>query len=77
VTGGKAWESTWGYDKEDREPEHRLVFAGVRSWADLLADPPGPGEQGDGWHAPDPTRFGRYARRLWQPLLAHEQVTDR
>jgi exodeoxyribonuclease V gamma subunit len=77
VAGGKAWESSWGYDKEDREPEHRLVFAGVRPWADVLADPAGPGEQGDGWHTSDPTRFGRYARRLWQPLLGHEQVTDR
>jgi len=26
-----------------------------------------------GWY-PEPTRFGVLARRLWTPLLAHEQI---
>ena len=25
----------------------------------------------------EPTRFGRYARRLWDPLLAVEEFSDR
>ena len=32
---------------------------------------------GDGWEPAETTRFGRYARRLWDGLLAHEQVVDR
>ena len=39
-------------------------------FADLLAAAPTPDEDGPGWPADEPTRFGRYARRLWDGLLA-------
>ena len=47
------------------------------SFADLLEAPPGPGESGAGWAAGEPTRFGRYAVRLWSGVLAAEEVRDR
>ena len=77
AAGRDAWESAYRYDKEDREPEHRLVLGGVRSFAELCADGPRPDERGEGWDAGEPSRFGRYARRLWDGLLAREEVEDR
>ena len=62
---------------ENREPEHQLVLGGVAPFAELLAAPPGPGEDGDGWAHQEDSRFGRYALRLWAGLLAAEEVTDR
>jgi exodeoxyribonuclease V gamma subunit len=50
------WASEWNYPKEDAEREHVLVLGGVRPFDDLLAD----------------ERFGRYARQLWEGLLAVE-----
>jgi exodeoxyribonuclease V gamma subunit len=73
----KEWESTYDRDREDREPDHRLVFGGERDVADLLDEAPRPDEAGDGWEASDATRFGRLARRLWAGLLACEEVDDR
>jgi exodeoxyribonuclease V gamma subunit len=73
----KAWESSWNFDKEDRELDHQLVLGGVRTFAELLAQRPAADEQGEGWDTADPSRFGRYARRLWHPLLEHQQVVDR
>ena len=29
------------------------------------------------WAPAEPTRFGVYAHRLWDPLLAHEEIVDR
>jgi exodeoxyribonuclease V gamma subunit len=72
-----AWESTWNFDREDREPDHLLVLGGELTIEELLAERPRPDEQGEGWHAEDETRFGRYARRIWDDLLAHEEVVDR
>ncbi|MFN2468975.1 MAG: exodeoxyribonuclease V subunit gamma, partial [Gaiellaceae bacterium] len=75
--GGKAWETgPRDFDKEDKDLEHQLVFGGVRSFAQLLAEPPRPDEAGEGWDPAETTRFGRYARRLWTPVLAHEEVSD-
>jgi exodeoxyribonuclease V gamma subunit len=62
---------------ENREPEHQLVLGGVAPLGDLLAAFPGPGETGDGWAGNEPTRFGRYALRLWSGLLDAEEVRDR
>ena len=42
----------------------------VRKLAKILA------EEGDGWATDEPSRLGRYARRLWGGLLAHERVRD-
>jgi exodeoxyribonuclease V gamma subunit len=68
----REWTSEWTFDREDREAEHQLVLGGVRSLDDLLAEPPRAGE--DGWDIADPTRLGRFAHRLWDGLLASEEL---
>jgi exodeoxyribonuclease V gamma subunit len=71
------WASGFRPDGEDEQREHRLVFGGALPFDALLAEPPRDDEAGAGWDASEPTRFGRYARRLWEPLLADEDVSDR
>ena len=68
----KAWTSTFDYPKEDRKPEHLLVYGGEIPLA---------GPAGDQARAPTrtgtrtrPSRFGVYARRLWAGLLAREEI---
>ncbi|MEJ7782375.1 MAG: exodeoxyribonuclease V subunit gamma, partial [Solirubrobacteraceae bacterium] len=73
----KEWVSEWNRDREDKDPEHRLVLGDVVPFAHLLDQPPRADEHGEGWEATEPTRFGRYARRLWAGLLACEEVEDR
>jgi exodeoxyribonuclease V gamma subunit len=73
----KAWESAWNYPKEDAELEHQLVLGGIRTFDERTKEPPPPDETGDGWDETETTRFGRYARRLWHGLLAHEEIVDR
>ncbi|HET9441846.1 MAG TPA: hypothetical protein VFO65_00915, partial [Acidimicrobiales bacterium] len=72
----KAWVTTWEWTNEDRDLEHRLVLGGVRSFDDLVAEEPVPGEDGPGWAEDEPSRLGRYARRLWDGLLACERLSD-
>ena len=43
---------------------------------DLLLAAPNADEAGAGWPADETTRFGRYARRLWDGLLAHEELEN-
>jgi exodeoxyribonuclease V gamma subunit len=74
VSARAAYESTWNQPKEDAEPEHQLVHGGVRSFAELLEEAP---RADEAFEAAEPSRFGRYAWRVWRGLLAHEQVTDR
>jgi exodeoxyribonuclease V gamma subunit len=71
-----AWNSAYNFDKEDRELEHQFVLGGVRTFEELLEERPGDGEQGDGWEGSEPTRVGRCARRMWDGLLAREEVTS-
>ena len=73
----KEWTSGWNYPREDVEPEHRLVLGGTRTVAELFEQRPRDDEQGDGWDPLDPSRAGRYARRLWDGLLAREELIDR
>jgi exodeoxyribonuclease V gamma subunit len=68
-----AWESGWNRPGEDAEPEHVLALGGNRSFAELLAERPRPGED---FEPAEPTRFGRFARRLWSGLLAHERLEE-
>jgi exodeoxyribonuclease V gamma subunit len=77
VAGRRQWESAWNYPREDAQLEHQLAFGAVLTFDDLLARPPRDDESGDAWPASETTRFGRLARRLWDPLLAHEELTDR
>ena len=74
AAGRGAWTSAWKFDKEDKELEHQLVLDGVRTFDDLLAEPPRADEVWD--DAADATRMGRYAVRLWRGLLASEEKSD-
>ena len=78
AAGRKAWESEWNFDKEDKELEHQLVLGGVahvrRAARRAAARRRGRATAGT---TTETTRFGRYARRLWDGLLAYEEVDDR
>ncbi len=76
AAGRREWESSWNFDREDADLEHQLVLGGVLTFDELLALPPRTDELGTGWDAADPTRFGRYARRLWAGPLAAEELID-
>jgi exodeoxyribonuclease V gamma subunit len=67
-----AWETNWEYEREDRDPEHVLVWGGQRSLSDLLDEPPRAEEVGEGWPEHETSRFGIYALRLWDGLLSRE-----
>ncbi len=60
AAGRRAWESPFGWDLEDREPEHELAFGGVITFAELLTR-----------EAAGGARFDDLARALWDPLLVH------
>lgn len=76
AAGRRAWDSGWNFPKEDAELEHQLVLGGVLRFDDRLEEPPRADESGDGWDEAETTRFGRYARRLWDGVLQSEVVVD-
>ena len=66
AAAAKEWTSTWGWPKEDQEPENQLVWGDVDfdhlwSWRSPLPMPDGFGGE--------PNDFARLACRVWQPLL--------
>jgi exodeoxyribonuclease V gamma subunit len=73
----KAWTSEWEFPREDKDLEHQQLLGGVVEVDHLFQDAPRGDESGDGWDPAQPSRFGRWAVRLWARLLAAEQVTDR
>ncbi|MGZ4306179.1 MAG: exodeoxyribonuclease V subunit gamma, partial [Solirubrobacteraceae bacterium] len=73
----EAWTTEWNFDKEDVELEHQLVLGGVRSIEDLLTEAPHADERGPGWQLSETSRFGRFARRLWDGPLSCEEVNTR
>jgi exodeoxyribonuclease V gamma subunit len=75
--GRSAWESAYGFPREDAEPEHQLVLGGVRTFAELLAAPGRADERGPWWDPGEPRRFGRWATRLWGGLLQCEELVVR
>ncbi len=76
ATARAAWASTYDRAREDAELEHQLVLGGVRELDDLLEERPRADEQGAGWGMTESTRLGRCARRMWDGLLAAEEVTS-
>ena len=50
------------------------MYGGELPLSELLASPPRDDED---WYPDEPSRFGVYARRLWDGLLAHEVIGDR
>jgi hypothetical protein len=71
------WHSDWRFEREDTELEHQLVLGGVWTFDELLELAPRSDEDGDGWASAEQSRFGRLARRLWDGLLAREEVSAR
>jgi len=71
-----AWETN-RYPGEDRDVEHLLVHGGSLGLDALLEAAPCEGEDGPGWELSEASRFGRYARRLWDRLLDGERVEHR
>ncbi len=69
----KEWETDF-YGGESTEECHLLVLGGNRSFDWILGEPPAAGESGSGWDDRETSRFGRIARRLWDPLLDHEKM---
>ena len=69
-SAGGYWTSTFDWHKEDRDAEHLMVLGGQVPFAELTVDPPAPDESGPEWAMSESTRFGRLARRLWDPILA-------
>ncbi|MEJ7845635.1 MAG: exodeoxyribonuclease V subunit gamma [Acidimicrobiales bacterium] len=65
----KQWTSGYDWPKEDRDPEHVYVLGGVVPFVALLDTTPAPDEAGPGWADDEASRFGRLARRLWDPYL--------
>jgi exodeoxyribonuclease V gamma subunit len=74
LAADKAWTSTFEYPKEDRQPEHVLVHGGEIALVELMSQTPRDDED---WNHGETTRFGRYARRLWDGLLDREVIGDR
>jgi exodeoxyribonuclease V gamma subunit len=72
----KQWTSNQGFG-ESFDADNRLVLGGIAPFDALLREVPRPDESGEGWDGGQPTRFGRWALRLWGGLLAHEKVTRR
>ena len=77
VAAVKEWETEWNFEKEDREAEHQMALGGVLTLSEVLDIAPGDGEAGEGWLDVEESRFGRLARRLWEGLLAREEVRAR
>ena len=71
------WDGRHEFPGESAEPEHRLVLGGTVPFDRLLRARPEPDECGPGWDDDQAERFGRLARRVWDGLLEHEQVTER
>jgi exodeoxyribonuclease V gamma subunit len=71
------WTSDYRFPREDQQEEHILVFGGVARFDEILRSEPHPDESGSGWNDAEPSRFGRWACRLWDGLLEHEKVGTR
>ncbi|HZT64691.1 MAG TPA: exodeoxyribonuclease V subunit gamma [Acidimicrobiales bacterium] len=69
-----AWASRYNYDGEDADAEHVMVLGRGFDFDVVLAERPGADECGPGWAEAEKTRFGRLARRLWDPLLARQDL---
>ncbi len=61
------------FDGECSDPEHALLLGPAAGLDRLLAEPALPGDLFNGWPSDEEgDRFGVLARRVWEPLLAHE-----
>jgi exodeoxyribonuclease V gamma subunit len=65
----REWQSSWSFDREDREREHVIAFGRVLTVEELCEQPARADER---WDPLEEGRVGQYARRLWDLVLAHE-----
>jgi exodeoxyribonuclease V gamma subunit len=68
------WDNGYLRKGEGADDCHRLVLGGTRPFNSLLEESPLPDEHGEGWDGVETSRFGRLARRLWDPLLEREAI---
>ncbi len=72
-----SWVSEYRFDKEDKESEHVLVLGDALGFGAMVECAGTPLSDEVGWDPSEATRFGLYARRIWDGLLAHEEIVDR
>jgi exodeoxyribonuclease V gamma subunit len=79
VAGRQKWESSTDFDQEDKDRAHLVVLGGQLSFNDMVAcsGPLGDHEQIRTFDPCERTRFGFYARLLWDALLEHESLVSR
>jgi exodeoxyribonuclease V gamma subunit len=73
------WESSFEIDLEDKDRAHQLALGGLLSYNDMVScsGPLSDDEDGEAFDPSERTRFGFYARLLWEGLLDHERVVSR
>ncbi len=73
-----AWDSGRNGHNEDNDDEHGLVLGGALSFGAMVgrSGSPRADETGPGWEPAESSRFGLYARRLWDALLEREEIVD-
>jgi exodeoxyribonuclease V gamma subunit len=67
-----AWAPSGDIPGERDQPEHVFLYGRHADFRVLLKPRPEPDETGPGWADDEVHRFGRLARRLWDPVLSHE-----
>ncbi len=64
----KEWVTTYGWNRDDADAEHALVWGDPAPFDVLLDWPWDVPAPGSGWDS-EPSAFARLARRVWDPLL--------
>ncbi|HEX4903547.1 MAG TPA: hypothetical protein VFV42_12095, partial [Acidimicrobiales bacterium] len=72
TSAARDWESGYRFAGEAEDRSHLIAFGGELRFDELLALAPADDECGDGWPGDEPSRMGRLARHLWDPVLARE-----
>jgi exodeoxyribonuclease V gamma subunit len=72
----QVWEDGM-FPGEASSGAHALVHGGAVPFVDLLAEEPREDEEDPPWDTEEPSRFGRWALRLWGPLFDAETLDDR
>jgi len=62
--------AAYNFPKEDKEPEHMLVLGGALAFRTVLQMAGAPRADEVAWDPSGSTRFGAYAHRMWDALLA-------
>jgi exonuclease V gamma subunit len=79
VPARQKWESSGDFEQEDKDRTHQMVLGGQLPYNDMVAcsGPLSDEERARAFDPPERTRFGFYARLLWDALLEHEQLDSR